>query len=108
MYEQTFRFLRAFFTVLLTKAKTVTTLTSFKIRFDKIFNLSEAILVTGRRTSKLPYFLDNRLTDGGVVVSLTLLCNFYCATFFFFRKIENKMPLGRNIVPYWHMMTRRN
>jgi hypothetical protein len=39
--------------------------------------LSKAILITGRggpygcETSRLPHFLDNRLTDGGEVVSLT-------------------------------------
>jgi hypothetical protein len=27
--------------------------------------------VTGRETSRLPHFLDNRLTDGGEVVSFT-------------------------------------
>jgi hypothetical protein len=38
----------------------------------------KAIPVTGRgspqgcETSRLPYFLDNRLTDGGKVISLTL------------------------------------
>jgi hypothetical protein len=32
---------------------------------------SKAILVTGRETSRLPHFLDNRLTDGGEAVGLT-------------------------------------
>jgi hypothetical protein len=31
----------------------------------------EAVPVPGRETSRLPHFLDNRLTDGGKVVSLT-------------------------------------
>jgi hypothetical protein len=33
---------------------------------------SEGIPVRGRETSRLPHFLDNRLTDGGEVVSHTL------------------------------------
>jgi hypothetical protein len=55
--------------------------TSFKIRSDEIFNLSKVILVTDRRTSRLPHFLDNQLTDDGVVLSLPLLYNFYTAFF---------------------------
>jgi hypothetical protein len=41
---------------------------------------SKAIPVTGRgaplgyETSRLPHFLDNRITDGGEVVSLTRHC----------------------------------
>jgi hypothetical protein len=43
----------------------------------KIKNKGKAIPATGRgglqsfETSRLPHFLDNRLTDGGEVVSLT-------------------------------------
>jgi hypothetical protein len=49
----------------------------FPLNF-KLFNVKgKAIPVTGRggplccETSRLPHFLDNRLTDGGEVVSLT-------------------------------------
>jgi hypothetical protein len=47
------------------------------IRFGYLINKSKAIPVTDRagplvcETSRLPHFLDNRLTDGDEVVSLT-------------------------------------
>jgi hypothetical protein len=46
-------------------------------------NKGKAISVTGRggpldcETSRLPHFLDSRLTDGGEVVSVTRLAAFY-------------------------------
>jgi hypothetical protein len=42
------------------------------MRFHEITK-GKAIPVTGRETSRLPHFLDNRLTVGGEVVSLTRL-----------------------------------
>jgi hypothetical protein len=49
----------------------------FGVQFQLLYMIGKAIPVTGRagplgcETSRLPHFLDNRLTDGGEVVSLT-------------------------------------
>jgi hypothetical protein len=40
-------------------------------RYSLPVKKGRTISITGRETSRLPHFLDNRLTDGGEVVSLT-------------------------------------
>jgi hypothetical protein len=100
MREQTLRYLSAFSPTSSLKQNNDSNNngTSSKIRFDKIFSLSKAILVTGSRTSKLTHFLDNRLTDGDVVLSLTLLCKLLLGHFVL-EKLKIKWPFGEIL---WH------
>jgi hypothetical protein len=43
----------------------------FRVNTQRNGKQIKAVPITGRETSRLPHYLDNRLTDGGEDVSLT-------------------------------------